>query len=97
MLTTDVKMNSTSENLLLPTRRNMSSFEVDLSDAGKYFENFLYKLMIFYGAEEPSDMGYQQTLMYGRYSKAERPITLRCLKPYLTLNSVRREGWSALV
>ena len=24
--------------------------------------------------EEASDMGYQQTLMYGRYSKAGRPI-----------------------
>ena len=39
-----------------------------------FWEHLIYHIATCVGTEEPSDMGYQQTLMYGRYSKAERPI-----------------------
>ena len=39
-----------------------------------FWEHLIYHIATCVATEEPSDMGYQQTLMYGRYSKAERPI-----------------------
>ena len=63
-------MHSASEKLLPYSTMDIET----ISDAGKQINANVS--LYCNDTEEPSDMGYQQTLMYGRYSKEELTLIM---------------------